>query len=156
MARTAVAARERPTTTATTTRRNKRTKHAETIGPAPTPTSSSSAPTPPMLPPENPIEVAEPGTIEETVNQKRLREFYEIQQQYYDLRDKYIATYSKIQDLIIRGANIQQGNYKVQYGVRLVRRPRYKQVVIDLKGEAYQQRVLENTAPHAHFRVKVE
>ncbi len=114
------------------------------------------ATTAPMLPPENPIEVAEPGTSGETVNQRRLREFYELQQEFYDLRDKYIARYSQIQDLILHGALIQQGQYKVQYGVRMVRRPRYKQVVIDLKGEQYQQRVLENTAPHAHFRVRVE
>ena len=109
-----------------------------------------------MLPPENEIEIAEPGTSGETVNQKRLREFYELQEEFHALRDKYIASYFKIQDLILGGANIQQGTYKVQYGVRLVRRPRYKQVVIDLKGEQYQQRVLENTAPHAHFRVRVE
>jgi hypothetical protein len=40
--------------------------------------------------------------------------------------------------------------------VRLIRRPRYKQVVIDLKGEQYQRKVLESTAPHAHFRVRVD
>lgn len=109
-----------------------------------------------MLPPDNPIEVADPGTSGETVNQRRLREFYELQEKFYDLRDRYIAAYGKIQDLILKGANVQQGVYKVQYGVRLVRRPRYKQVVIDLKGEAYQRQILESTAPHAHFRVRVE
>ena len=110
----------------------------------------------PMLAPENPIEVAEPGSSGETVNQTRLKQFYELQKEYYDMRDRYLAAYSKIQGLIIKGADIQLGTYKVDYGVRLVRRPRYKQVVIDLKGEAYQQRVLEGTAPHAHFRVKVQ
>src|SRR5439155_27273118 len=111
-----------------------------------------------LLPPESPIEVPEPGTSPsgETVNQRRLREFYELQEQFYDFRNRYIAAYGKIQDLILSGAAIQQGTFKVQYGVRLTRRPKYKQVVIDLKGEAYQQRILENTAPHAHFRVKVE
>ena len=110
----------------------------------------------PMLAPENPIEVAEPGSSGETVNQNRLKAFYDLQKEYFDVRDKYLAAYSKIQGLIIKGADIQLGTYKVDYGVRLVRRPRYKQVVIDLKGEAYQQRVLEATAPHAHFRVKVQ
>ena len=109
----------------------------------------------PLLAPENVIKVAEPGTIDETVNQRRLREFYELQKQFYDLRDKYLARYKQIQDLIIRGAAIQGGQYKVESGMRYVRRPRYKQVVIDLKGEAYQQRVLENTHPHAHFRVRI-
>jgi len=110
----------------------------------------------PMLAPENPIEVAEPGSSGETVNQTRLKQFYELQKEYYDMRDRYLAAYSKIQGLIIKGADIQLGTYKVDYGVRLVRRRRYKQVVIDLKGEAYQPRVLEGTAPHAHFRVKVQ
>jgi len=110
----------------------------------------------PMLAPENPIQVAEPGSSGETVNQQRLKAFYELQKEFYDLRDRYLAAYQKIQGLIIKGADIQLGNYKVDYGVRLVRRPRYKQVVIDLKGEAYQKRVLESTAPHAHFRVRVQ
>ena len=109
-----------------------------------------------LLPPENPIEVAKPGTSGETVNQRKLREFYEIQEQFYDLRNRYTAAYGKIQELILKGADIQQGTFKVQYGLRLTRRPKYKQVVIDLKGEAYQQRILENTAPHAHFRVRVK
>lgn len=109
-----------------------------------------------MLPPQNEIEVAEPGTSGETVNQKKLREFYELQKEYVELRNRFLAKYAQLQDLIIKGADITQGTYKVQYGVRLVRRPRYKQVVIDLKGEAYQQRVLESTQPHAHFRVKVD
>jgi hypothetical protein len=109
-----------------------------------------------MLAPENPIQVAEPGSSGETVNQQRLKAFYELQKEFYDLRDRYLAAYQKIQGLIIKGADIQLGNYKVDYGVRLVRRPRYKQVVIDLKGEAYQKRVLESTAPHAHFRVRVQ
>jgi len=117
---------------------------------------SSESDAKPMLAPENPIEVAEPGSSGETVNQTRLKQFYELQKEYYDMRDRYLAAYSKIQGLIIKGADIQLGTYKVDYGVRLVRRPRYKQVVIDLKGEAYQQRVLEATAPHAHFRVKVQ
>lgn len=109
-----------------------------------------------MLPPENPIHVAKPGSSEETVNQRRLKVFYDLQAEYHEIRRKFMVEYAKIQDLILTGADIQQGNYKVQYGVRLVRRPRYKQVVIDLKGEQYQQRILENTAPHAHFRVKVD
>lgn len=109
-----------------------------------------------MLPPENPIEVAEPGSSGETVNQQKLKAFYDLQAEYFNLRDKYLKKYAEIQGLIIKGADIQLGTYKVDYGVRLVRRPRYKQVVIDLKGEAYQQRVLENTAPHAHFRVRVQ
>ncbi len=118
--------------------------------------TAEAQPAAPMLPPENEIEVAEPGSSSETVNQKRLRDFYQVQAEFFALRDKYLRQYSKIQDLIVHGAAIQQGVYKVQYGVRLVRRPRYKQVVIDLKGEHYQREVLAHTAPHAHFRVKVE
>jgi hypothetical protein len=58
--------------------------------------------------------------------------------------------------LLMHGAAVQTGVYKVKSGVRLVRRPRYKQVVIDLKGEQYQQRILEGTRPHAHFMVRIE
>lgn len=108
-----------------------------------------------MLPPENPIEVAEPGTSNETVNQRLMREFYEAQSEFYAARKKYYEAYEKVEKLIITGANVQTGKYQIDYGVRQVRRPRYKQVVIDLKGEAFQQQVLENTQPHAHFRVKV-
>jgi hypothetical protein len=111
---------------------------------------------PGVLAPDNPIDLKDPGSSGETVNQQRLRGFYELQKEFYALRDKYLAAYAKIQDLIIQGADIQLGTYKVDYGVRLVRRPRYKQALIDAKGEAYQLRVLENTAPHAHFRVKVQ
>lgn len=128
------------------------TKRQYTRGPRNT---DSEKTTTALLEPENVIEVAEPGTSGETVNQTKLRKFYELQTEFFDLRDRYAAAYSQIQDLIIKGANISQGQYKVKYGVQLVRRPRYKQVVIDLKGEAYQQRVLENTHPHAHFRVRV-
>lgn len=109
-----------------------------------------------MLKPENPIDVAEPGSSGETVNQRRLRAHYELQEEYYDLRDRYHASLVKIQDLLVKGADVQTGQYKVSSGVRLVRRPRYKQVVIDLKGEAYQQRVLESTRPHAHFVVRIQ
>lgn len=108
-----------------------------------------------MLPPENEITVAKEGTIDESVNQARLREFFKIEEEYQALRQKYFHAYARIQDLILHGAKIQQGVYKVQYGVRLIRRPRYKQVVIDLKGEQYQRKVLESTPPHAHFRVLV-
>lgn len=108
------------------------------------------------LAPENDLQVAEPGSSNETVNQRRLREFYELQEKFYDLRDRYHAALVKIQDLLIHGARVQTGIYKVSYGVRLVRRPRYKQALIDAKGESYQQRILEGTAPHAHFRVRVQ
>lgn len=109
-----------------------------------------------MLPPENEIEVAEPGSSGDSVGQQRLREFYKLEEEFHALRGKYLHAYARIQDLILHGAKIQQGVYKVQYGVRLVRRPRYKQVVIDLKGEDYQRKVLGATAPHAHFRVRVD
>lgn len=103
----------------------------------------------------NTIEVKPEGTSDETVNQRRLREFYELQQQFYDVRDRYHAAYMRLQGLLISGASIQQGNYKLEYGKRFVRRPRYKEIVIQLKGEAYQKRILENTVPHEHLRVKV-
>lgn len=113
-------------------------------------------PAAPLLPPENPIDVLPPGTSGETVNQRRMREFLDLQNEFVALRKRYLAAYAKIQDLILHGAEIQSGQYRADYGVRYVRRPRYKQIVIDLKGEAYQKRVLESTAPHAHFRVRIE
>jgi hypothetical protein len=109
-----------------------------------------------MLPPENEIAVALEGTSGESVNQQKLRNFYKLEEEFHAVRQKYLHAYAQIQDLILHGARIQQGIYKVQYGVRLIRRPRYKQVVIDLKGEQYQRKVLESTAPHAHFRVRVD
>ncbi len=112
----------------------------------------------PMLEPdpEHTIQIHEPGSIKETVNQKRLREFYDLEQQYLALRDEYFVRLNQIQDLIIRGANIQQGTYKIQYGKYQRRHPRYKQALIDVKGEAYQQRILNGTAPYEFFRVKIE
>lgn len=117
----------------------------------------TAAPVRTLLPPENPIDVAEPGSSGETVHQRRLRELYELEKQYVDIRARYLAAYARVEHMIQKGAAIQAGDYnKVSCGVRLVRRPKYKQVVIDLKGEDYQRRVLESTQPHARFRVRIE
>src|SRR5262245_27479638 len=109
----------------------------------------------PLLPPENAIEVLPEGSSGETLNQKRLKAHYELEAQYIELRRRYYLSLAAIRDLIQHGATIQRGTYKPQYGVHMRRHPRYKQVVIDLKGEAYQQRILNNTAPHAYFRVRI-
>src|SRR5262245_56732428 len=108
-----------------------------------------------MLPPENEIQVAEPGSIRETVNQQRLRKHLELEEEYNEIKRRYLISKHQIEDLIQRGATIQQGNYKPDYGVRLRRHPRYKQALIDAKGDAYQQRILNGTAPHAYFRVRI-
>lgn len=107
------------------------------------------------LEPENPIEVAPEGSSEETLDQRRLKELHEAVEEYHWARERFYALYQRAQDLIIKGAIIKQGVYKVDYAVRLVRRPHYKQLLIDAKGEDYQQRCLEATALHAHVRVRV-
>lgn len=108
------------------------------------------------LAPINDLKIQEPGTSSETLTQRRLREFRELQQEFFDIRDRYAAGYARLREAIQSGANISHGQYKVSHGVRLTRRPKYKQIVIDLKGEAYQQRMLENTAPHASLRIVIE
>src|SRR5215475_4899635 len=102
----------------------------------------------PMLPPENAIDVAPEGSSEETLDQRRLRELHEAHEMLVYARDRYEALYKRAQDLIISGCAIKQGTYKVDYATRLVRRPKYKQVVIDLKGEEFQKDILEKTRPH--------
>jgi len=108
-----------------------------------------------MLPPENELEVAEPGSSGETVNQKRLKAHYELEAQFIEIRRRYLLSRQQISDLIQHGATVQHGTYKTQYGVSLRRHPRYKQALIDAKGDAYQQRILNGTAPHAYFRVRI-
>lgn len=108
------------------------------------------------LTPINDLEILEPGTSSETLTQRRLREFRDLQQEFYDIKDRYAAAYQRLREAVASGATISNGQYKVNHGVRLTRRPKYKQVVIDLKGEAYQQRVLEGTAPHASLRIVIE
>jgi len=97
-----------------------------------------------------------PGSSKELLTQAKLRAFYELQQQFFDLRDRYEAEYAKLQHLLITGAEVRLGSYKVVTQTRYVRRPRYKQVVINLKGEAYQRKVLDETEAHAHLRVKIQ
>lgn len=109
-----------------------------------------------LLAPINELEILEPGSSNETLTQRRLREFRDLQQEFYDLRDRYAASYQRLREAVAGGAAISHGQYKINHGVRLTRRPKYKQVVIDLKGEAFQQRVLENTAPHATLRIVIE
>lgn len=111
---------------------------------------------PQRLAPINDLEILEPGTSAETLTQRRLREFRDLQQEFYDLRDRYIASYARLREAVASGATISSGQYKVSHGVRLTRRPKYKQLLIDVKGEAYQQRMLENTAPHASLRIVIE
>lgn len=98
----------------------------------------------------------EPGTSDETVTQNRLRDFYRLQNEYYELRARYVASYSRLSGLVLEGAEISNGHFHVATQPRSVRRPKYKQVVIDLKGEDYQKKVLEKTAPTVHYRIKVE
>ena len=102
-----------------------------------------------------PLNVQEPGTSGETIRQRKLREFYEIEQEYREAKNRYYRKYGEIQQLLMGGADVQGGQYGVKYGVRYVRRPAYKQIVIDLKGESYQKNILEHTKPHAHFAVRL-
>lgn len=106
----------------------------------------------------NPIEVQPEGTIDETLDQRRLREFYQLKKQYTTIRDKYEARLHQLQDLIIRGATNPDpdGKYKLQSGVVVVRRLSYKTLLIDEKGEAFQQRALERAPRYAYFRVRVK
>lgn len=91
-----------------------------------------------------------------TLTQERLRTFREIQLAYFEARERYIAEYSKVKELIDRGADISTGVYKLAPKRRLVRRPHYKQALIDAKGEHYQLSVLNATAPVAHYIIRVE
>lgn len=125
-----------------------RTKRQYTVGPRKTEAE--------MLEPENVIELAEPGTSGETLTQRRLREFRELQEEFFDLKDRYAAAYDRLRVAIAEGAGIVQGQYKVRSSMYLSRRPKYKQALIDAKGEQYQRSILERTAPHAHFRVVIE
>src|SRR5262245_24458827 len=112
----------------------------------------------PVFDPTSDTEVipARPGSSGSTLTQAKLRAFYELQQQFFDLRDRYTAEYITLQHLLITGPEIPAGSYKVVTQTRFVRRPRYKQVVIDKLGEQYQKRVLEQTPAHAHLRVKIQ
>lgn len=112
-------------------------------------------PRPEMLPAPIPVELPPEGSSEQTVRQARLRELYHLERDYIAARDKYLAAYKKLQDLVLIGASIQNGDYHVASKVYSQRHPRYKQAVIDLKGEDFQRKVLESTAPIQHFRVRV-
>lgn len=102
--------------------------------------------------PETPLE---PGTSGMTLTQIKLRNFYQLQKEFYEMRKRYEAEYVRLQRMVLEGADVETGNYKVETQMRSVRRPRYKQVVIDLKGEDYQKGVLGKTPPQVHYRVKV-
>jgi len=108
-----------------------------------------------MLPPAEHVEVQPPGSIPETLNQRRLREFYQAEKEFHEARDRYQALYLQVQHLVIRGAGVQSGQYKIAHKVYRRRHPRYKQALIDAKGEAYQMRILNATAPHEVLRVRV-
>jgi len=113
-----------------------------------------------MLPPdpEHDIQIQEPGTSGETVQQKSLKTFYEQQEDYLErLRQlkahPYHQTYLKMQKAVITGAEFKLGVYKLNRKVFYRRHPRYKQALIEAKGENYQLRILGNTQPHTIVRV---
>ncbi len=81
--------------------------------------------------------------------------FYNLEAKFIEYRNSYYAVREKLQEAVKRGASVEPGMYKVAPHFRMVRRPKYRDEVIALKGEAYQQKILANTAPHMYFRVYV-
>jgi RecB family endonuclease NucS len=100
-------------------------------------------------------EVQPEGSSGETLNQRRMREALEAKEQLTRWKEAYDRKYADIKHLIQTGAEIQAGKIGTRHGIRFVRRPRYKQLLIDAKGEAYQKKCLEQTEPHAHFFVRL-
>jgi len=109
-----------------------------------------------MLPPINPIRIAKPGSSKEVLTQAKLKAFYELQAEYYELQDKYVAKYRELQRMVIKGAAVAPGKYGLDPSdVIYTRHPRYKQALIEATSEKHQLRVLDKTQPHASLRVRV-
>jgi hypothetical protein len=107
------------------------------------------------LEPVNELEIKDPGTSGETLKQQNIRAFFDAQEAYKVAKRRYYDAYRKVQHIIMAGAEIQPGRFGIKYGVMLVRRRSYKQDLIDAKGVTYQLRLLESTAPHAQFYVRI-
>lgn len=109
-----------------------------------------------LLPPINPIRIAKPGSSKEVLTQAKLKAFYELQAEYYELQDKYVAKYRELQRMVIKGAAVAPGKYGLDPSdVIYTRHPRYKQALIEATSEKHQLRVLDKTQPHASLRVRV-
>lgn len=108
-----------------------------------------------MSKPINTIEVKEPGTSGETLSQQKLRKFEAFEQEFRDMKKRYYELYDSVKDQMQEGAEVARGKLGLRSGVRYVRRPSYKNEIIRLKGEKYQQDLLNRTRPHAHFYIRL-
>jgi hypothetical protein len=99
--------------------------------------------------------VKDPGTSGETLRQRQMKIAYEIESDYRKAKAEYDKYKEQIRELLKGGADVEEGPYGVKYGIRRTRRVKYKEIVIDLKGEEYQKALLNQQRPYAHFIVRL-
>jgi hypothetical protein len=78
------------------------------------------------------------------VTQERLRLFREVQKRYRQVRTRYEKLESELM-ADLRKHPVEPGKLDIELVRRGARRVSWKGVLIDLKGEAYAERVLEST-----------
>lgn len=128
------------------------------------------------MPAANVVSMARRKRDHSTISQSELRTFYNLQEHYLDVKSRYLAQpdnynlerqfedvraeyhadRAKLRSRIANGAAQQPGKYAMRPKTYFRRSVSYKSVVIALKGEAYQQRLLAKAEPKAYTRLEFE
>lgn len=101
------------------------------------------------------LNVQEPGTSDDVISQAKLRQWEQLQDEMHALQQKFANYRSEMHEVMKSGASVSVGKRGVESGIRFRRHPRYKQALIDAKGENYQQKVLNATEYKPYYYVRL-
>jgi hypothetical protein len=101
------------------------------------------------------LEMKEPGSSDEVLPQRQLQEWESLKDELRALTQKFKKKDSQIHSALKEGASVSTGKRGVESGIRFRRHPRYKQALIDAKGEDYQKKVLEGTEYRPYHFVRL-
>jgi len=101
------------------------------------------------------LDVQEPGSSEDVISQQKLRQWEALEDELRALKKKFDAQRAQMHDVMRGGASVTTGKRGVESGIRFRRHPRYKEALINAKGEEYQKRVLAATQYRPYYYVRL-